>query len=132
MPEDLGPPGPPDDDARPKPGHAEPVATKAPRYIRQNNPPHRQRRPETRREASRRLPPLGPCGCIRDPLHDHHRCGGEITETMVDGYRDAVLHLRSLGLLPAPLVKEMQVLWRRGGADRRLVTEISSRWELAG
>lgn len=51
---------------------------------------------------------------------------------MVDGYRDAVLHLRSLGLLPAPLIPEMQALRRYGGADRRLVAEIAERWELAG
>ncbi len=25
-------------------------------------------------EAARRLPPLGPCGCIRDPLYDRHHC----------------------------------------------------------
>jgi hypothetical protein len=82
-----------------------------------------------RRDAALRLPPLGPCGCIRDPLRDH-RCGDEITETMVTAYHDAAQHLLHLGLLPAPLLPELRALWRRG--ERDLVAEITSRWELAG
>jgi hypothetical protein len=50
---------------------------------------------------------------------------------MVDGYRDAAQHLRALGLLPAPLIPEMHALWARGGTDRRLMSEIAERWELA-
>jgi hypothetical protein len=34
----LGPPGPVDDDARPKPGHAEPAAARPPQNIGQHNP----------------------------------------------------------------------------------------------
>jgi hypothetical protein len=89
-------------------------------------PPHR------RRAAALRLPPLGPCSCVRDPEHDRHRCRGELTDNMVDGYRDAVIHLRDLGLPAAPLLPEIRVLWRRGPAERRLVAEITERWELAG
>jgi hypothetical protein len=84
-----------------------------------------------RRATARRLPPIGPCGCIRDPDFDRHRCGRETITSMVDGYRDAALHLRALGLLPAPLLPEMRALWRRGPEERRLVAEIASRWELA-
>jgi hypothetical protein len=50
---------------------------------------------------------------------------------MIDAYRDAALHLRALGLLPAPLIPEIYALRRRGGTDWRLVAEITARWELA-
>ncbi len=50
---------------------------------------------------------------------------------MIDAYRDTMLHLRHHGLLAAPCLAEMQVLWRRGGDDRRLAAEIAARWELA-
>jgi hypothetical protein len=94
--------------------------------LRHNDPLQR------RRAAARRLPPLGRCGCIHDPLHDRHRCGDEITDNLVDGYRDAVRHLRGLGLPAAPFLPEMRALWRRGPEERRLVAEITERWDLAG
>jgi hypothetical protein len=133
--DNLGPPGGRDDDARPKPGHAEPVATTPPNN-RKPNPPRRHCGADAlaglrrRHAAARRLPPLGPCGCIRDP-RDQHRCGGEISDHMVDAYKAAASHLLSLGLWPAPFLPELRELWRRGD-DRRLVSEIAERWELAG
>jgi hypothetical protein len=64
------------------------------------------------------------CRCDRPPLTDDH---------MADAYLATALHLRACGLLPAPNVPAMQVLWRRRSpADRRLVSEIAQRWELAG
>lgn len=47
---------------------------------------------------------------------------------MVDGYRDAVLLLESLGLTPAPMLPEMRALWRRGGSDRELVSSVAEKW----
>jgi hypothetical protein len=128
---------PENDGGRPPPGrsaHAEPVAATPPKYSRKPNPPRRQCGPDLsalrrRHAAALRLPPLAPCGCIRDPGHDRHRCGDEITTSMVDGYRAAVLHLRAHGLLAAPDIAAMQALWRRGGDDRQLAQEL---YELAG
>jgi hypothetical protein len=54
------------------------------------------------------------------------------SDQMIDAYRDTVLHLRHCGLLAAPRLPEMRVLWRCGSEDRRLVSEIAERWELAG
>jgi hypothetical protein len=127
----LGPPGGRDGEGRATPSPAtveEPPPSSSPTPHPHDKRAHRQGRPETgmwrRRQAAQRLAPLGRCGCIRDPLHDHHRCGDEITENMATGYKAAVLHLRSLGVLPAPLIPEMQALWRRGGADRQLAQEL--------
>jgi hypothetical protein len=126
---DSGPAPPPG-----RPGHHDSGATKPPNEDKPN-PSRRHCGAETlaglqrRHGAARRLPPISRCGCIRDPDHDRHRCGDAITETMVDGYRDAVLHLRHLGLLAAPLQPEVQMLWRRGGDDRRLAQEL---YQLAG
>ncbi len=61
------------------------------------------------------------CRCYDAPL----------TEKMVDGYRDAALHLAAHGLLAAPRIPEMRTLWKRGGDDQRLVCAIAERWEVA-
>ena len=50
---------------------------------------------------------------------------------MVDAYRNTVLHLRDYGLLAAPRIPEMRLLWRSGGTDRELVQAVASRWEVA-
>jgi hypothetical protein len=101
MSRDQWPPGPRDDDARPKPGHAEPVATTAPRYIRKTNPPRRQcgqdPRPwRRRREASRRLPPLhdGAADPWRPWRHEH------ISDVQAQGAIDAAHHLLAEDLPP--------------------------------
>lgn len=81
-----------------------------------------------RRAAGLRLTPL-PCGC-RDPWPC--KCDAPLSNRMVDGYRDAVAHLRAHDLLAAPLLPELRALWRRGPAERPVVAEIAERWELAG
>lgn len=81
-----------------------------------------------RRAASCRMEPM-PCGCVY-PWTCRCYDGGP-SERMVDGYRDAVLHLDALGLLAAPRIPEMRVMWARGGDSQRLVREIAERWELA-
>jgi hypothetical protein len=55
----------------------------------------------------------------------------EGTDSMATAYLHADQHLRALGLTPAPVLLEMQALWRRGTHDRELVTEIAEAWELA-
>jgi hypothetical protein len=51
-----------------------------------------------RRHAhSRRMPPLGTCGDIRDPDHDRHRCGNEISYTMAGAAVANIAHLDRLG-----------------------------------
>jgi hypothetical protein len=82
-----------------------------------------------RRQASYRLAPLD-CGC-RDPWPCRHT-EPPPSERQADAYRDAVLHLTGLGLTPAPRLPEMRDLWRRGPAERRLIGELATRWELAG
>ena len=56
---------------------------------------------------------------------------GQPSDRMVDAYRDAVLYLDAVGLLAAPRIAEMQIMWRRGGADRDLVCAIASGWEVS-
>jgi hypothetical protein len=46
------------------------------------------------------------------------------------GYRRACGHLLAAGLLPAPCLPELQVLWGGSREERALVQEISSRWEM--
>lgn len=96
-----------------------------------------------RAEATYRLPVLE-CGHHADPwvcrCHSSNSLTSAeiklsrpeaVTDRYVDGYRDAAQHLLDCGLTPAPNLPAMRLLWRRGGADRRLVREISERWELA-
>jgi hypothetical protein len=80
--------------------------------------------------ASRRLPPLWPCGCIRDPAVDRHRCGRVgISDRWVYAGAAAAAHLLELGYTPILELEVRQALWRRGGTDRALAAQL---WELAG
>jgi hypothetical protein len=130
MSRDQWPPGPRDDDARPKPGHAEPVATTAPRYIRKTNPPRRQCGPDPRpwrrrREASWRMVPLADGAA--DPWRPWRP--ERVTPTQVQGAVDAAKHLLAEGLPPIFDRDTVSAMWRRGGADRQLAQEL---YELAG
>jgi hypothetical protein len=49
----------------------------------------------------------------------------------VNGYRSAARHLFAAGLPPAPCRQELQALWATSREDRRLVAEITSRWEMS-
>lgn len=80
-----------------------------------------------RRRASHRLPVLD-CG-HSDPWRSWRP--EHVSDLQVDGYRAAVQHLRAHGLLAAPNIPAMQELWRLGGEDRRLVSELAAAWELA-
>jgi len=82
-----------------------------------------------RRSVTLRVPPYGDCPC-RDPWVC--RCGDytELSEAYVDGYRDAARHLLAQGLLPAPNVPAMRVMWGRRGADQRLARTLAESWQV--
>lgn len=82
-----------------------------------------------RRDGEHRSPPLG-CGC-RDPWLCRCRDTQRSSEVQADAYRDAVKHLAICGLGAAPQVDEMRVLWRRGGDDRKLVSDLTEAWVIA-
>jgi hypothetical protein len=75
-----------------------------------------------RRLVSRRLPPIGTCGCIRDPQHDRHRCGDQITDRQLQGAVDAAHHILEAGYLPIFDVPTLRELWKSG--HHQLVDEL--------
>jgi hypothetical protein len=79
--------------------------------------------------ASRRMPPLGPCGCIRHPDIDRHRCDQQITDVQAEAAAAAIRHLDSLGapgILPAETCRAM---WRVGYRDLAVaVSQRSNGW----
>jgi hypothetical protein len=46
------------------------------------------------------------------------------------GYADAALHLLESGLLPAPNLDGLRLMWKAGGQSRRAAQLIAQRWEL--
>jgi hypothetical protein len=84
-----------------------------------------------RRASSYRLPPFGECSC-RDPWTCRHYDAppGSLART-TDGYCAAAQHLIDLGLVPAPDLGAMRLMWRRDAEQRRLARYIASRWEVA-
>ena len=91
------------------------------------NSPRTQRRSgdglaalERRRYAAKRSEPLA-CGC-RDPWPG--RCHDEpipLSDNQLDGWAEAAQLLLDLGLTPILPLASQRGLYRRGGADRRLV-----------
>lgn len=74
-----------------------------------------------RRAASRRLIPLHcgcadpwPCQCTEPPLSD----------SGVDGWRDAAEHVLSEGRMPLVPMEVRRALYRRGGTDRELAIRL--------
>lgn len=63
-------------------------------------------------QAAKRLPPLAPCGCVRDPDHDRHRCHGEMTLPMADGLVAAAIPLREYGLTPIFDHQSLRAAWK--------------------
>lgn len=53
------------------------------------------------------------------------------TEVLTTAYRKAAEYLIAQGFPPAPLMPEVQLLWQRGGIDRRLAQSIVQSWETA-
>ncbi|MFP1155537.1 hypothetical protein ACK280_26215 [Mycobacterium sherrisii] len=69
--------------------------------------------------------PLGDCGCVRDPLLDHHRCGGDIIDVQIDAAAAALNHLATLGFPGIVDMPMCRALWRRG--YRELAVEYANR-----
>ena len=70
-----------------------------------------------RRAAAARSLPLD-CGC-RDPYPC--RCTSPpLSDTAVDGWRDAAQHVLATGRIPLLPLEIRRALWRRGGTDRAL------------
>ena len=72
---------------------------------------------QLRREAKRRLPPIGGCGCIRDPLWDQHLCDNDIGDVRADAIIQTAEHLADLGTPGIFDVEECRAMWRRGRRD---------------
>lgn len=70
-----------------------------------------------RHNAKGRMKPLSPCGCIRDPDVDRHRCGGEISDHMAESAVAAIAHLDSLGTPGLLNERTCRALWRIGRRD---------------
>ena len=78
-----------------------------------------------RRAAARRMPPLAPCGCIRDPDNDSHPCGGDHSDNMAAAAVAAVALLDGLGT-PALLdPRTCRAMWRIG--HRRMAQAVHHR-----
>lgn len=73
-----------------------------------------------RRESALRSTPLHPCGCIRDPNHDRHRCHG-MSDRQVAGAVAAAHHLLELDLTPIFNIEMLRLMWR---IDPRVVDEL--------
>lgn len=102
------------------------------RFNRQTSAPRRHFHAggRRRREAALRLPPIGRCGCIRDPDLDEHRCGARpLTEHQFDGWRATAEHILEGDSVPIVPVEAVRAMWRRGGRDRQLAQQL---WELVG
>jgi len=125
MSEDLGPPGRERPGATPDTGPIQKSAdttTDKTKITAQSRHFHAGGR--RRREAALRLPPIGRCGCIRDPDLDRHRCGTRTqTDHALDGWRDAARHLLDCGQIPLVPIEIRRALWRRQG-DRRLAERL--------
>jgi hypothetical protein len=81
-----------------------------------------------RARAAARLRRLD-CGCA-DP--SRHLCAvEEPTEVQVDAYAASVEHLGRIGYPAAPRLPELRALWRRGPKGRRLVSAVTTSWEVA-
>lgn len=85
-----------------------------------------QSTPSARRcAAARRMPPLSPCGCVRDPVYDRHRCDGEISDHMAEAAIAAVAHLDRLGIPGLLDTRTCRDIWRLG--FRRLAHQVHRR-----
>jgi len=75
--------------------------------------------------AKRRMTPLPPCGCIRDPEIDQHRCGADISDHMAEAAAAAIVLLDQLGTPGLLDHRTCRAMWRAG--HRRLATAVHLR-----
>jgi hypothetical protein len=80
-----------------------------------------------RYEASLRLPPLPPCGCIRDPEYDRHRCHGGMTLPQADALIAAAEHLEIAGLRPIFDAGQLRDVWKLCPEHRSRIEELARR-----
>jgi hypothetical protein len=126
--DDLGRP-PPEVSGGPTPEAADTdTTTSTPAPIRTSSRTHSSGSAR-RYAASRRMPPLAPCGCRRDPEYDRHRCDGEISDHVAQAGAQAARHLIGVGFTPIVGIETLRALHRRGGHDRKLAQEL---YDLAG
>ena len=71
------------------------------------------------------MPPLGPCGCIRDPDYDRHVCDGEISDNMAEAAIAAIVLLDQLGTPGLLDERTCRAMWRIG--HRRIATAVHRR-----
>jgi hypothetical protein len=76
-----------------------------------------------------RLPPFHES--CRDPWTCRHYDAPESPERNVEGYYATAQHLLAAGLLPAPNVPAMRILWRQDGEQRRVARLVAERWDVA-
>jgi hypothetical protein len=60
------------------------------------------------------MAPIPPCGCVRDPDVDRHRCGGEISNHMAEAAVTAINHLDQLGTPGLLDERSCRAMWRIG------------------
>ena len=75
--------------------------------------------------ASRRMTPLGPCGCIRHPAADMHRCGSGVSDLQAEAAVAAIKHLDEMGTPGLLDTDTCQAMWRIGHRD--LAAEVHQR-----
>lgn len=80
-----------------------------------------------RRTAALRLPPLEPCGCVRDPDHDRHRCHGDMTLAEADAVIAAANYLESLGVAPLFDSRTLRAVWRLLPEHRSRLEDLARR-----
>jgi hypothetical protein len=68
------------------------------------------------------MAPLQPCGCVRDPDHDRHFCGAELSDTQLQGAVHAAHHILDAGYLPIFDLTTLRGLWQSG--HHQLVDEL--------
>ena len=68
------------------------------------------------------MAPLSLCGCVRDPDHDRHSCGEQITDAQLQGAVDAAHHILAAGYLPIFDLPTLRELWKSG--HHQLVDEL--------
>jgi hypothetical protein len=102
---------------------------------------HRRHWRNARRESAMRSTPLGPCGCIRDPDLDRHRCDTlnpnharvhDLSDQQIVGAVAAAQHLLARDLPPVFDTGTLRGMWRAG--HHRLVDRVRGvdDYDLAG
>jgi hypothetical protein len=66
----------------------------------------------------------------RRPAPPHRPTRNKTTAIHSSGYADAALHLLECGLLPAPNLDGLRLMWKAGGYSRQSAEFIAQAWEL--